>query len=136
MLAIAEFKQQDWMKLLKQDGNTQQLTMVHINPNVAFPFQDDFSVGTIHGGDAKPTAPSAKKIVEIQDNKDNVSILMAKTSSGAQFDVIVGSRVVSGSNPVSSPNANSTQPGAASGGSDNSASNSPAGGAIAGPICK
>jgi hypothetical protein len=62
MLAIAEFKQQDWMKLLKQDGNTQQLTMVHINPNVAFPFQDDFSVGTIHGGDAKPTAPSAKKL--------------------------------------------------------------------------
>ncbi len=49
MSAIAEFKHQDWVKLLLQDGNTQQPTKVHIDPNVAFPFQDDFSVGTIQG---------------------------------------------------------------------------------------
>jgi hypothetical protein len=81
MSTMAEFEKQDWVKLLAQDGNTQQLTMAHANPNVAFPFQDDFSFGAIHGGNAKPTAPSAKEIVEIQDNKNNVSILTTKTSS-------------------------------------------------------
>jgi hypothetical protein len=68
--SIAEFEQQDWVKLLAQDGNTQQLTKAHVDPNVAFPFQDDFSVRTIHGGDAKPAAPNAKETMEIQDNKD------------------------------------------------------------------
>ncbi len=124
------------MKLLAQDGNTKQLKKVHVDPNVAFPFQDDFSVGSIHGGDAKPAAPSAKEIVEIQDNKDNVSILMTKTPSGAQSDVVVGSQVASGSNPVSGPTANSTQPGAASKGLEDPASDGPASGAVGGPIGK
>jgi hypothetical protein len=38
MLAIAEFEQQDWVKLLAQDSNTQQSTKAHVNPNVAFPY--------------------------------------------------------------------------------------------------
>jgi hypothetical protein len=68
-----------------------------------------FPVGTIHGGDAKPAAPSVKEIVEIQENKDNVSILMTKTSSGAQSDVVIGSGVASGSTqsaaqPLTLPN--------------------------------
>jgi hypothetical protein len=49
MSAIAEFKQQDWVMLLLQDSNAQQPTKAQVNPNVAFPIQDDFSVGTIHG---------------------------------------------------------------------------------------
>jgi hypothetical protein len=134
MSAIAEFEQQDWVNLLVQDGNTQQSIKVHINPNVAFPFQDDFSIGTIHRGDAKPTAPSAKDIVEIQDDNDNVSVLTMKTSSGAQSNVVIGSRVASGSNPVSGPTANSTQPGAAGGGLEDPASKGPASGAIGEPI--
>jgi hypothetical protein len=121
------------VKLLAQDSNTQQLTKVHFDQNVPFPFQDDFSGGTIHGADAKPAAPNAKEIVEIQDN---VSFLTTKISSGAQSNVVVGSRVASGSNPVSCPTTNSTQPGAASGGSEDPASNGPAGGAVGGPISK
>jgi hypothetical protein len=136
MSAIAEFEQQDWVKLLAQDSNTQQLTKAHVDPNVAFPFQDDFSAGTIHGGNAKPAAPSAKEIMEIQDNKDNISVLTTKTSSGAQLEVFVGSWVASGSNPVSGPTADSTQPGAASIGSEDPASNGPTGGAIGWPIGK
>jgi hypothetical protein len=54
MSAIAEFKQQDWVKLLAKDGNTQQSTKAH-------PFQDDLSILTIHRGNAKPAAPSANK---------------------------------------------------------------------------
>ncbi len=75
------------MKLLLQDNSTQQPKKVHVNPNVAFPFQDNFSFGTIHGTNAKATtlsaavAPSATKVVEIQDNGNNVSILSAKTAS-------------------------------------------------------
>jgi hypothetical protein len=89
MSAIAEFKQQDWVKLLLQDNSTQQPKKAHVNPNVAFPFQDNFSVGTIHGTNAKaPTpsaaaAPSMTEVVEIQDNRDDVSILSAKTASEA-----------------------------------------------------
>jgi hypothetical protein len=123
MSAIAEFEQQDWVKLLLQDNSTQQPKKAHVNPNVAFPFQDDFFVDTIHGTNAKaPTpstaaAPSATEVVEIQDDGDNISILSAKTASEAQSEVVVGSRVAFGSNPVSGPTANSTQLGAASGGS-------------------
>jgi hypothetical protein len=140
MSAIAEFKQQDWVKLLLQDSGAQQLTKAHIDPNVAFPFQDDFSVGTIRGANAKAATPStaasptATEVVEIQDNKDNVSVLPAKTTSKAQSEVTIGSRVASGSNPVSGLTAVSTQPGAASRGLDDPASDGLASGAIGGPM--
>jgi hypothetical protein len=48
MAAIVDFEQQDWVKQLTQDGNPQNTTKNHVDPNVAFPFQDKFSVGTIH----------------------------------------------------------------------------------------
>ncbi len=116
MAAIAEFEQQDWVQQLAQGSITQSTTKQHVDPNVAFPFQDNFSVGTIHGANAKAVTPNMNKVVEIQDNLDNVSILMTKTAGDTQLDVVVGSRVAPGSNPISSPTANSTQPGAASGG--------------------
>ncbi len=79
--------------------------------NVAFPFQDNFSVGTIHGTNAKsgnnPTITNTSEIVEIQDNNDNT-----KTSSRFESEVVVGSRIASGFKPVSGPTANLTQPGA------------------------
>jgi hypothetical protein len=140
MSAIMEFEQQDWVKLLLQDGNTQQPTKAHFDPNVAFPFQDDFSIGTIQGANKKAgapseaTAPSATECVEIQDDKDDVSILSTKTSSETQSDVVIGSRVASGSNPIAGPTANSTQPGAASEGLEDPASNGLAGRAVGGPI--
>jgi hypothetical protein len=136
MSAIAEFEQQDWVKLLAQNGHPQQMTKKHDNPNIAFPFQDDLLVSSIHKGNAKAAIPSTKEVVEIKDNKDNISILTMKTLSGVQSKVIVRSRVASGSNPVSGPTANSTQSGTASGGSEDPASDGPAGGAVGGPIGK
>ena len=74
-----------------------------------FPFQDDFSVGTIHGANAKPSTPNtamaatAIEVVEIQDNNDNVNVLPSKTMSKPQSEVAVGSWVASSSNPVSGP---------------------------------
>jgi hypothetical protein len=112
--AIVEFEQQDWVKLLAQNNHPKQMTKKHVDPNVAFPFQDDFLIGSIHEGNAKATTLSMKEVVEIKDNKDDISILMTKTTSGAQSEVIVGSQVSSGSNLVSGPTANSTQPGTTS----------------------
>jgi hypothetical protein len=139
MSAIAEFEQQDWVKLLTQDSGDQRPKKVHIDPNAAFPFQDNFYVGTIHGAKAKtPTqdtaaAPAVAEIVEIQDNYNDVSVLTSKTTSEAQTDVAVGCLVASGSNPSSGPAADSTQSGTASGGSKDPTSAGPASGAAGGP---
>ncbi len=101
---------------------------------MAFPFQDKFSVGTIHGANVnKAVTPNVNKVVEIQDNNDDVSILTTKSARETQLEVAVGCRVASGSNPISGPTANSIQPGTASGGSEDPASVGPAGGAAGGP---
>jgi hypothetical protein len=118
MATIGEFEQQDWVQQLAQGSITQSTTRQHVNPNMAFPFQDDFSVGTIHGANAKAATPNVNEVVEIQDNDDNVSVLTTKTARDTQSKVIVGSWVASGSNPVSSPTADSTHPGAARRGSE------------------
>ncbi len=57
--AVAEFKHQDWVKLLSQDSGRRQPKMAHVNPNVVLPFQDDFSVGTIQGANQKTSTPGA-----------------------------------------------------------------------------
>jgi hypothetical protein len=137
MVAIADFKQQDWVKQLTQEENPRQPPKKHVNPNVAFPFQDDFLVGTIHGATTKATTPSTSDIVEIQDKEDNISVLMTKTASEAQSDVVVlGSQVASNPNPVSSPTANFTPPGATRDGLEDPTSASSGGRAIGGPTGK
>ncbi len=108
MSAIAEFEQQNWVKILAQNNHPQQTTKKQVNPNVAFPIQDDFLVGSIHKGNAKAATPSTKEVMEIKDDKDNISVLTTKTMSRAQSEVVVGSWVASGSNTVSGPTANST----------------------------
>jgi hypothetical protein len=139
MSAIAKFEQQDWVKLLSQDSGTQQPKKTHVDPNVAFPFQDDFLVGMIHGANMKTTtqettaAPTMMKVVEIQDNNDNISVLTSKTTSEGHSNVTAGSRVASGSNPVSGPTAASTQSGTASRGLKDPASAGPTGGDAGGP---
>ncbi len=139
MSAIAEFEQQDWVKLLTQDSGEQWPKKARINPNAAFPFQDNFSVRTIHGAKAKtPTqdtvaAPAVAEIVEIQDYDDDISVLTSKTTSEAQTDVAVGCRVAFGSNPHSGPAANSTQSVTASRGLKDPTSAGPASGAAGGP---
>jgi hypothetical protein len=48
---VAEFKSQDWVKdILNGDSSGKKRSMkAYANPNVAFPFEDDFFIGTIHG---------------------------------------------------------------------------------------
>ncbi len=56
--AIAEFEQQDWVQQLTRGGKqTNGAAKQHIDPNVAFPFDNDFSVGTIHGANTTKQPP-------------------------------------------------------------------------------
>jgi hypothetical protein len=108
-------------------------TKQHVDPNVAFPFDDDFSVGTIHGVNAaKQPTHNAGEVVKIQDNEDNVSVLTTKTGADIQPEVIVGCHTLPGSNPVVGPTAAATQTETASGGSSDPTSAGPAGGAVGG----
>ena len=91
---------------------------------MAFPFQDDFSVGTIHGSNLAPTnsgvQPASSETIVIGDEDDDISILTSKTSADSGdplpsaeehgSNAAVRDWVASGSNqtPVSSPTANTT----------------------------
>jgi hypothetical protein len=133
MAAVVELGQQDWVQQLMQGSTTQGITKQHVDPKMVFPFQDAFLVGTMHGANANKAAnPNVNKAVEIQDGNDDVNILRTKTAGVTQLEVIVGSRVASGSNPVSGPTANSTQPRAASGGSEDPSSIGPSSGTVGG----
>ena len=138
MATIAEFEQQDWVQQLTGGGKaTNGAAKQHVDPNVAFLFNDDFSVRTIHGANAtKQPTPTASEVVEIQDDKDNVSVLMTKTGADTQPEVVVESRAASGSNPVVRPTATATQTKTASGESSDPSSAGPAGGAAGGPVGK
>jgi hypothetical protein len=141
MASTAEFEQLEWVKMLTQGGISKTTKKNTRNdPKVAFNFQDDFSVGTIHGNNASPSNKgttaeiSTNKLVEIQDDDDNdVSVLTTKTTSDAQNKVNVGCRVASGSNPIVGPTAGSTQTETAHGGSPDPAIAGPAGGGARGP---
>jgi hypothetical protein len=85
MSAIAEFKQLDWVKSLSQDNASSSNKKRHVDPNLAFPFQDDFSVGTIHGSNLAPTnsgmQPALSETIVIGDEDHDISILTSKTSA-------------------------------------------------------
>jgi hypothetical protein len=52
MAVVAEFENQVWVQDILQVTSNSTTEKAYVNPNVAFPFQDDFSVGTIHGTNA------------------------------------------------------------------------------------
>jgi hypothetical protein len=93
---------------------------------VAFPFQDDFSVETIHRTNIKPPSKDQgveeAKAIEIVDNNDNVSVLTTKIrdellalllQERRKSKSTIGHQAASGTNPlVSSLTANATPAGA------------------------
>jgi hypothetical protein len=127
--AVMEFKNQDWVKNKVQADQT-NVKKKHVGPNAAFPFQDDFSVGTIHGKyeAAQPKdqvegtrAKDTTKVVEITKNDNHISMLTSKTQDElptllaqerSKSKSTVGTRVASGSeSPVSGLTANATPTG-------------------------
>jgi hypothetical protein len=122
--AIAEFKSQDWVQdILNADTpSTKGTAKAYANPNVAFLFEDNFSVRTIHGANAPkpPAVPPVKEAaptytpgnqtatIEIleDDAEDDVSVLTAKmqeelaallVKARRQIHAPTGSWVASGS---------------------------------------
>ncbi len=90
---------------------------------MAFPFQDNFFIGTIHSANLTPansrTAPAASETIKIADDNDNISVLTSKSlaengnlppTEESRSEHVVGNRVASGSdqNPVSNQTANAT----------------------------
>jgi hypothetical protein len=124
LLVVIEFESQDWVKNLAQ-ANANPPKKQLDDPNASFPFQDDFSVGTIHGTNMKPPSEDqgAKKaeVIEIADNDDDVSVLTTKTQDELLALLLqerrkgkyaIGRRAASGTNPlVSGPTANATPAG-------------------------
>jgi hypothetical protein len=116
---VIEFENQDWVKILAQAVNSAP-TKKYIDPNAVFPFQDKFSVGTIHGANMK--SPSNDQgtetgtVVEIVDNDNGVSILTSKTqdlNERQRSTSAISCRAASGVNSCASgPTANATPAGA------------------------
>ncbi len=100
-------------------------TKKHVDPTAAFNFEEDFSVGTIHGKNdvihAATTGKGATMAIELSDD-NNVSILTSKTQGNT--DALVkqeqcrstrsaGDRVATGSRPSAiGPTTNATPAGA------------------------
>jgi hypothetical protein len=122
--AVIQFENQDWVKNLAQSNNSTPKKNF-VNPNVAFPFQDDFSVGTIHGTNMKPPSKDKKEedaeVIEIVDDDDDVSVLTTKTQDELLALLLqerrksksaIGRRAASGTDTlVSGPTADTTPAG-------------------------
>ncbi len=82
LLAVIKFEGQDWVKNLAQT-NANPPKKQFTDPNAAFPFQDNFSVRTIHGTNMKPLlkdqGTEKAKVIKIVDDNNDVSVLTMKT---------------------------------------------------------
>ena len=98
MSAVYEFESLDWVQNIVQTNS--QSKKKHVDPTAAFNFEDDFSVGTIHGrNDAIPTrkvGANAAEAIEVVDD-DDVSVISSKTQDG--LAAAGGIRVASGPTP-------------------------------------
>ena len=99
----------------------------YVDPNIVFPFENDFFIGTIHGANAthhpdsahasKPAPPTTdgtagqNEVIEIADDADddNISVLTSKTQDKLAALLVqarklnrtpVGTRVASGTDPT------------------------------------
>jgi hypothetical protein len=112
---VMEFENQEWVKNIAQADQT-NVKKKHVDPNAAFPFQDDFLVRTIHGKNeaVQPKdqvestgAKDATKVIKITKNNKDISVLTSKTQEvlpallaqeRSKSKSTVGTQVASGSN--------------------------------------
>ncbi len=72
MAAVAKFESQVWVQDILQVTSNSTKEKAYINPNVAFPFQDDFSVGTIQGANAGANKSTPQQVASDKSNKEGV----------------------------------------------------------------
>ncbi len=80
MSAVYEFESLDWVKnIVKANHNS---TKKHVDPTTAFNFEEDFSVGIIHGKNdavrAQTIGKEATEVIELTDD-DDMRVLSSKT---------------------------------------------------------
>ncbi len=63
MAEVAEFESQDWVQEILKSSSETPRAKAYTDPNVAFPFQDDFSVGAMY----ETNAAKASKALDIKD---------------------------------------------------------------------
>ena len=98
MSALYEFESLDWVQnIVQADSHGKKK---HVDPTAAFNFEDDFSVGTIHGkNDAilpRGVGMDGTAAIEVVED-DEVSVITTKTQDG--LAAAGGIRVASGSTP-------------------------------------
>jgi hypothetical protein len=98
MSAVYEFESLDWVQnLVSADPLSKKK---HVDPTAAFNFEEDFSVGTIHGrNEAVPNrnvGANATGAIDVFDD-DEVSVISSKTQDG--LAAVGGIRVATGSTP-------------------------------------
>jgi hypothetical protein len=98
MSAVYEFESLDWVQnFVQADSHSKKK---HVDPTATFNFEDEFSVGTIHGkNEAFPTrkvGANATGAIDVTD-EDEVSVISSKTQDG--LAAAGGIRVASGSTP-------------------------------------
>ena len=80
MSAVNKFESLDWVKNIVQANHSS--TKKHVDPTAAFNFEEDFSVGTIHGKNnaihARTIGKEAREVIELTED-NNVSVLSSKT---------------------------------------------------------
>ena len=125
LLAVIKFENQDWVKNLAQANNNPP-KKYFVDPNAAFPFQDDFSVGMIHGTNmkalSKEQGAEEAEVIEIVNDDNDVSVLTTKTQDKLLALLLqerqkrksaIGRRAASGTDPlVSGPTSNTAPAGA------------------------
>ena len=83
MSAVYEFESLDWLKNIVQTDRN--LKKKHVDPTAAFDFEDDFSVGTIHGKNddihTRKVGIDTAAVIDVADD-DEVSIISPKTQDG------------------------------------------------------
>ena len=95
MSAVYKFKSLDWVKNIVQANHN--LAKKHVDPTAAFNFEEDFSVGTIHGKNnaihAQKIGKEATEVIELTDDdalayfrprhKTNLLPLLFRSGEGA-----------------------------------------------------
>jgi hypothetical protein len=92
LVAVLEFEDQDWVKDIINAGTANEgtkKTKAYVDPNVAFPFADDFLVGTIHGANIPKSAPdrNAKKTTALSVSEDH-SALATPVTQGEIIQIL------------------------------------------------
>ena len=83
MSAVYKFKSLDWVKNIVQTDHN--LKKKHVDPTAAFNFEDDFSVGTIHGKNdnihTRKVGIDTAAVIDVAKD-DEVNIISPKTQDG------------------------------------------------------